>query len=322
MRVALFVSAIFILFVLRELVTWYVFFEKFGAWAGIAYVVGVLGLVSYFVVLPIWNIFALPSFGTPVENPSEKQKRQMLERRGRILGLSRSEVKSRGEAELLSYIHKEIARRSEEAAAIRRKHVTVTFIGTAASQSAVVDLFVVISAALKVTWKTFQVYGVRTPLKDTLAIFREIAVGGALGASEIAETGGEVFSHFAFKSFSKFPAWNFFVECLADGLVNSYLVCRIAMIAENYCATAYTEKAAHWQPTVKATYRATFDILHESGDQIRKALGPSYKWAIDLLFRRAKSDAEPAAEESSEQKGLITKLTEYFNKWRTGPETT
>ncbi|MCL4305363.1 YcjF family protein [bacterium] len=321
-RIVLFLAAVVILTVLRELVLWFQFFREFGMWAAWLYVGAAAALVAYFVVLPLWRIFTLPSFGMPLNAPTDRQKRQALERRGRLLGLTRHDVKQRSDAELMEHIQREVAARRPEADALRRKYVTAVFIGTAASQSAVIDLFLVVSAALKLTWKTLQLYGARVPLHDTLAILKDIAISGAVGASELAETGSNLLVQIFMKGGAKLPGLNIITESAADGFVNGYLVCRIGLVTENYCTIAYTDASAHWKPSAKAVSRTLTDVLQESRDQILKSFGPVYGGAVNLFLGWLKTEVDPAEDRQEESKNYLNKLTEFINKWRSGPETT
>ncbi|MBU0692413.1 hypothetical protein KKH18_11460, partial [bacterium] len=143
--------------------------------------------------------------------------------------------------------------------------------------------------------KTLKAYGGRTSLKDTYQLLRDIVISGALGASEFAEIGGNVLAELGAKSMTKIPVANIVLESAADGFVNAYLVCRVAMITENYCTVAYVGKDKHWMPSLKATVGATRSILLGSYDLIKEKLGPAVGLAFSFLLKFGKKGEPEAA---------------------------
>jgi len=288
LRIALFVSVIFVLWISRELYLWYVYFNAMSVWLGWAYIAVALAATIYFLVLPVVNIFMLPSFGEPEtsEDPV-KQKRSLL-RRGKMLKIHPSEMQGKSIEEMNERLQRKLKQCADDVIKIRDRYVLTAAIGTAASQSAVVDLYVVLSCCLKVMLKTLKAYGGRTSVKDSLQLMQDIVISGALGASEFAEIGGNVFAELGAKSFTKIPVANMVLESAADGLVNAYLVCRVAMITENYCTVAYAGEGKHWQPTLKATVGTTRSILIGSYDLIKEKLGPAVGMAFSFLLKFGK----------------------------------
>jgi len=323
-RALLFVSLLFVLTVLRELYVWYLFFRGIEPWAGYLYAVVATGATAYFVVLPVVRILALPTLGRPETATDPRRRRRALVRRARLLGCSR-EVARGDEAALAAFIQTELAVRQPLAAELRRRHVAAVFAGTAVSQSAVIDLYVVVSAALRVVWKTFEIYGGRVPLRDTLRVFRDIAMSGALGASAVAEAGGdamlELTGQLGLKTLSKLPFSNLAAESLADGYVNAYLVCRIALTTENFCTHALAESPAHWRPNAKAASQATWDVLRESQDFIRMKLGPVLGRVFGWILRAETPAAAPDLPPPSDT-DFWQDLKHWYNRWRSRPETT
>ncbi len=288
MRIVLFVSVVFVLWISRELYLWYVYFNAMAVWVGWLYLAAALAATLYFLVLPVVNIFMLPSFGEPETSDNPQRLKKALLRRAKMLKIAPSELQGKSVEEMDELLQHKLKQCADDVTRIRDRYVLTAAIGTAASQSTIVDLYVVLSCCLKVMLKTLKAYGGRTSIKDTLQLMRDIVISGALGASEFAEIGGNVLAELGAKSFTKIPVANIVLESAADGLVNAYLVCRVAMITENYCTVAYVGKDKHWQPTLKATVGTTRSILIGSYDLIKEKLGPAVGMAFSFLLKFGK----------------------------------
>ena len=156
MRMALFISIIFVLWASRELYLWYIYFNGISIWLGWLYIAVALAGTIYFLVLPIINILMLPSFGEPETSDNPQQQKKALLRRGKMLKLHYRELKGKSVEEINDLITEKLKQCSDDVENIRNRYVLTAAIGTAASQSTIVDLYVVLSCCLKVMLKTLK----------------------------------------------------------------------------------------------------------------------------------------------------------------------
>jgi len=179
--------------------------------------------------------------------------------------------------------------KEDKIAEIRRDYVTATFITTAVSHSAVVDLFTVFGCSVNVMRDTFVIYGGRASIRDMFRLFESVIHSSAIGASEIAEIGAEELVEGLGKAVEKIPFINIAAEMFADGFVNALLVCRVAVMADIYCNRAVVPTRTKWYPELKSLKITTKDITGGVGKLAKELASEGgsrlHNWCSDLFHK-------------------------------------
>ncbi|MBU0691240.1 hypothetical protein KKH18_05420 [bacterium] len=138
LRIALFVSVVFVLWISRELYLWYIYFHAIAVWLGYLYIVVALAATFYFLVLPVVNIFMLPSFGEPETSEDPARQKKALLRRAKMLKIHPGELQGKSLDEMNEVLNRRLKQCADDVEKIRNRYVLTAAIGTAASQSAIV----------------------------------------------------------------------------------------------------------------------------------------------------------------------------------------
>ena len=276
-RTITFISILFILFVMREVHTWYLFANELSEYVGYIYVISLIVGLFYFFIFPFGKLIFLPSFGEPVVTLDKWERKEALVDRIKMLGDRSIELENMNEEDLQILLNESITFKEEKADKIIDTHVFRTFKVTSISHSALIDIITILASSLKVSTDLLEHYGGRLNFKDLIIITKHSIFSAALGGSDIVETVTRSTVDIATKGGEAVPIIGPFVSAVADGTVNASLVCRVGLITKYYCINAIVDKEKDWYPsvmaigkTLKAITGGVWSFLSDSTSSVKK----------------------------------------------------
>lgn len=249
----------------------------------------ILGVIYYFIGIPIYRIVKIPIAYGPTKNmdevPALIQKRMEHFRRNRYLqnqkfSLETLPVNDTGYQHVLTALKPETAR-------IRKKYVTQLFYSSSLAQNGFIDAILIFSSSINLVKEIFILYNGRVSNRDLLIIARKVYYSIAIGGSEGVEYATqEILSKLSSGGMKSIPFADKIFGSIADGFVNATLLTRIALITENYCTTLYIKSDRDLIPSpalvIETAKRITGDILGLIGKSVKHVGKSSWTRTKDM----------------------------------------
>jgi len=249
----------------------------------------IIGVIYYFVGVPIYRIVKIPVAYGPTKDVDEVpeliRKRMEHFRRNRYLGergFSFDEIPATNDG-----YQKVLAGLKPETERIRKKYVTQLFYSSSLAQNGFIDAILIFSSSINLVKELFILYNGRVSNRDLLIIARKVYYSIAIGGSEGVEYATqEILSKLSSGGMKSIPFADKIFGSIADGFVNATLLTRIALITENYCTTLYIKSDRDLIPSpvlvIDTAKRLTGDILGLIGKSVKHVGKSSWSRTKDM----------------------------------------
>jgi hypothetical protein len=289
-KIVFFISLFALYFIVKELIQLIIYAGSIHEYFGYFAALSITSALVYFVALPLYKIFSMPSRYGPIKGSSVSAS--ILKKRIDYLKKNPFLVKSGYEMNNLTYdeagYELAILELNTECAGIRKKYVNQLFYSTSVSQNGFLDALLILSTAVNMVKEIFILYNGRVSTIDLWVIARKvyysIIIGGSEGIEYVTE---EIFSKLAADSLKSIPFIDKILSSLADGYINSLLLTRVSLITENYCTMLYINSEKDLHPSSKLIFTTTKDILFDIIGKLNSALIKISKEKSETLLHKA-----------------------------------
>ncbi len=302
-----FLSIVLLYFIVKEFLQLYNY--TYGIHPFLAYfsLIVFLGILIYFVAIPILQILKMPRNYAPAKDLNEKQK--VLEyrinnfKKNKFLKEKNISVEEMEISEE-NYI-KTIAFIDDEAHRLRKAYVNRLFYSTAVSQNGFIDAVLILSASVNLVKNIFILYHGRVSNRDLWEIAKRVYMNVAIGGSEsVAYATEEIYSKLATESMRSIPFADKILGSVTDGFVNAMLLTRVSLITENYCKKLYISSDKELYPTISAVHQTTKHLVSEAMDRLKKMIFiESAKKGSDMITKGLNSIFDPVKDFVGEKFG-------------------
>ncbi len=285
-RLALFIVALFVYLILREMLNFYVLAYTANPYLGYLVLVILLSVLFYFVIIPLYRISRVSGDPGPVRK-KRKEAELMEMRLQRRLG--NKHLKDMGYThpvegsleERYELSTEELSQRCDE---MRRRYVVHLFYSSAVSQYGFIDAILIFSANVNLVKEIFVLYTGRASGRDLFQILKQIYYSIAIGGSEGVEFAvEELISKMGSDTLKSIPFFDKVMASIAGGFTNAILLSRISLIAENYCRMTTIESTHDLSPDPVQILDSTKAIVAEPIRRIKQQLNDIAKQkAIDF----------------------------------------
>lgn len=274
-KIFYFVSIVFLYFIFKEFIQLYSYTYGINPYFGYATALFFLGIIIYFVLIPVIQIIKMPRHYAPTNNLNDKStvitarfknfsNNKILKEKGiRLDGVDPTEEEYNRVITILD----------EEAHRIRKAYVNRLFYSTAVSQNGFIDAVLILSASVNLVKNIFIIYHGRVSNRDLWEIAKRVYLNVAIGGSEsVAYATEEIYSKLATESMRSIPFADKILGSVTDGFVNAMLLTRISIITENYCKMIYISSDRQLYPTISAVHQTTKHLVSEVMDRLKKMI--------------------------------------------------
>ena len=272
----LFFFSIFLVYIIfKEFVSLYQFTRSIHPVVGYGTLLLILIFISYFILVPIFQIIRIPRSYSPAKNTTKVP--ELIRLRIKNFQTNRFLIDSNfdfGSSPLdENGYHQIIEFLKPESEKIRKKYVTQLFYSSAIAQNGFLDAILILSSSINLAKDFFILYHGRVTNKDLLAITKKIYYSMAIGGSEGVEYATkEIFSKLTTGGIKSIPFASKILGSIADGFVNAALLTRISIITENYCKLLYIKSEKDLYPSYKAVISSTKIITSDIIEKLLKEL--------------------------------------------------
>ncbi len=274
-RLILFVFILFAYLILREMLTFYLLASAVNLYLGYAVLFVLLGVLTYFVFIPIYRISRLSGDPGPVRK--RKKELELMDMRVQrafknpyLKKIKFKFPKSGALPDRYDQINQVLTQRCEE---IRRKYIVHLFYSTAVSQYGFIDAILIFSANVNLIKEIFTLYTGRASGRDLWQIAKQVYYSIAIGGSEGVELATEeLISKLGSDTLRSIPFFEKVMASVAGGFTNAILLTRISMITENYCRLSYIESIKDLSPDPGLVLKSTRAIVDEPIQYIKQQL--------------------------------------------------
>ncbi|NQU66919.1 MAG: DUF697 domain-containing protein [Candidatus Marinimicrobia bacterium] len=292
-RTITFISILFVLFVLKEAYSWYLFANELSEYLGYIYILLLIVCLLYFFIIPIGRLIFLPAFDNPIVSNDRGERKKALVRRLKMMGDKSDEIQKRTEKDLITLLDETIRSKEKKTNAIINTHVFRTFEITSISRSPLIDVITILVECFNVSSDLLEYYGGRLNVKDMIKIIKHSFVSAAFGGSDIVETVVQNTIEVGAKGGELIPFVGPIVGAITDGTVNASLVCRVGLITKYYCVTVFTDEQKDWYPTqtvIAKTVGAITGGVWSLAWKTLKFINKPIQMAVTNLFTSAKKE--------------------------------
>jgi len=286
-RLALFIVALFVYLILREMLNFYVLAYTANPYLGYLVLVILLSVLFYFVIIPLYRISRVSGDPGPVRK-KRKEAELMEMRLQRRLG--NKHLKDMGYThpvegsleERYELSTEELSQRCDE---MRRRYVVSPFLQQCRFPVMGLSmLFSIFSANVNLVKEIFVLYTGRASGRDLFQILKQIYYSIAIGGSEGVEFAvEELISKMGSDTLKSIPFFDKVMASIAGGFTNAILLSRISLIAENYCRMTTIESTHDLSPDPVQILDSTKAIVAEPIRRIKQQLNDIAKQkAIDF----------------------------------------
>lgn len=261
-------------------------------WSGFAYIFIALicFILAYFVVIPLWKIYILPSSFQPTSKHqkihSEYKRRLKLLAENKYLKEIGYVVLEKGnEQESYDMAIQKLEEKSKE---IREKYVRNVFYSTTIAQNGFLDAVLILLASINLIKEIFSLFNGRVSNRDVWTIFKQIYYSMAVGGTEITEFTVDELIKIGPKAMESIPFAGKILKSIADGYVNAVLLTRVALITENYCKIVYVESKKDLYPSPTYIASVAKDITKDIREKISSFFSKNIKRLADKAFTNSK----------------------------------
>ena len=293
-RILFFISLFFLYVIVKEFLLLHQSLYTIHPYLGHAFLVLILGVVVYFVIIPVLQLLRLPRHAPPTKNPNKIedliQKRMKRFRKNPYLkDLDLPLATLPDDVDGYEQIVHALEAETEK---IRKKYVTQVFYSTAVAQNGFLDALLILIISVNLIREIFWLYQGRLGGRDLFTVVRMVYFSMAIGGSEGVEYAtDEILANFSSSGMKGIPFASKVVGSLADGFVNAALLTRISYITENYCKVLHIQNEKELYPsykTVVSTTRIiTFDIAERIIQEVKQVAKENSNRLMDLTVNPA-----------------------------------
>ncbi len=276
-RLIAFTMLVLTYFVLKEFLFLYNQLSQVHEYASYGFLAILLGVLIYFVFIPIFKIIRIPRFQGPAKSREEEKKliAKRMERFRKNSYLQKIRFDFNGlsdDSESYNIVTKVLEKQCNN---LRKRHVSQMFYSTSIAQNGFLDALFIISGSINHVKEIFLLYNGRVSNRDLWGIARRIYYNMAIGGSEgIEYTTEELVNRFASDSLKSIPFIDKILSSIADGLINATLLTRISYITERYCKLTYISSDRDIYPNpqfiLNSARHITTDIIDRISLTIKK----------------------------------------------------
>lgn len=280
-RIAFFVSLFFFYIIVRELISLYTYSYTIHPFLGFGVLFLLLGVVIYFVIIPVYRILAIPVNPGPVSRADKEdelinERIKKFQKNSFLLENNKAELTS---SDLRQQYRETILVLEKECELVRRRYVAQLFYSSSISQNGFIDALLVLSYSINMVKDIFILYNGRVTNRDlfniTKKIYYSVAIAGSEGIEYVTD---EIITKLASDGVKSIPFIEKILGSIADGFLNALLLNRISYITENYCKLTYIESPGDLYPSPAMVFKAT---KHITADMTAKLISVIKKISID-----------------------------------------
>lgn len=308
-RIALLVSFVLIYLIIKEVLEFYIIVNSIHPILGYIVLITLAAVIIYFIIIPAYKVFRMPSYYGPVADKSEIDK--MLRRR--IDNFRNNNYLLQAGVDFNTIKYDEDSYRNiiklfdAEVDKIRRKYVLALFASSSIARNGLIDAVLILSSSINLIKEIFILYNGRVSNRDLFTIGKKVYYSMAIGGSEIVEiASGEVLSLFTAKGLEGVPVAGKILTSMTDGFVNAALLTRVSFITENYCKLLYIESEKDLYPSALFIINTVKHILGSLTSSITKTLKNMPKVIADKGEEYTKLCLNPAAYVLSKSASVAT----------------
>lgn len=288
-RIIFLLSFAVLYLIFKEFLAIYLVARSVHPVVGYSALAAILGVVYYFIGVPVYRIVKIPVAYGPTKNADEvpdlirnrmdhyKRNRYL---RDRSFPLEQLSVDEAGYRQVIAMLKPETER-------IRKKYVTQLFYSSSLAQNGFIDAILIFSSSINLVKELFILYNGRVSNRDLLIIAKKVYYSIAIGGSEGVEYATqEILSKLSAGGMKSIPFADKIFGSIADGFVNATLLTRVALITENYCTTLFIESDRDLTPSpvlvIDTAKRLTGDILSLIGKSVKHVGKTSWSRTKDM----------------------------------------
>ena len=275
LRIVFFISLFALYLIAKEFLQLFTMLHTIHPIAAWIFSAFVLAVSVYFIGIPFFRIFTMPTSYGPVHDAAQEER--LIARRIKRFKKNKYLLQQGFDVASLTNDRKSydrvIAEMDKAAEQLRRKDIPQLFYATAIVQNGFLDALLILSAAINHIKEIFILYNGRVSNRDLLVILKKIYYAMAIGGSEAAEYATEeVFSRFATDGMKSIPFVSKVSSSLVDGYINAVMLTRISYITENFCRKTVIASDKELLPSSEFIFDSARTITEDIRNKIYEAL--------------------------------------------------